>query len=197
MAPTRNIYVKEGDRDIWDRAQRFAGGNLSSLITRLLADYVEAARQDEEKLHTITRRLKKKGIEESKVREISRRFDPHYGIRNYALEDAERVIETVARGKGSPVVEAAVLEVMSDKTLAPASVQRALQALPKLTELHRQVLASIYFEGRSATEVAKAFGRSRAWVNSTVDKALRALEGRMMEQDEDRALPGRGAKKRS
>ncbi len=197
MTPTRNIYVKEGDRDIWDHAQQIAGGNLSSLITRLLADYVEAARQDEEKLQKVIKRLAKKGIGESKVREIARRFDPHYGIRNYALEDAERAIETVARGKGSPVVEAAVLEVMSDKTLAPASVQRALQALPKLTELHRQVLVSIYLEGRSPAEVAKAFGHSRAWVKSTIDKALRALRGRMMKHDENRALSGRGAKKGS
>lgn len=179
MTPTRNIYVKEGERDIWDHAQQIAGGNLSSLITRLLADYVEAARQDEEKLQKVIKRLARKGIGESKVREIARRFDPHYGIRNYALEDAERAIETVARGKGSPVVEAAVLEVMSDKTLAPTSVQRALQALPKLTELHRQVLVSIYLEGRSPADVANAFGHSRAWVTSTIDKALRALRGKM------------------
>jgi DNA-directed RNA polymerase specialized sigma24 family protein len=197
MTPTRNIYVKEGDREIWDRAQQIAGGNLSSLITRLLADYAEGARQDEEKLKEIIKRLKKKGIAESKVREIARRFDPHYGIRNYALEDAERAIETVARGKGSPVVEAAVLEVMSDKTLAPASVQRALQALPKLTELHRQVLVSIYIEGQPDADVAKAFGRSVSWVKSTREKALRALRERMMEHDENRALSGRGAKKGS
>jgi DNA-directed RNA polymerase specialized sigma24 family protein len=197
MTPTRNIYVKEGDREIWDRAQQIAGGNLSSLITRLLADYAEGARQDEEKLKEIIKRLKKKGIAESRVREIARRFDPHYGIRNYALEDAERAIETVARGKGSPVVEAAVLEVMSDKTLAPASVQRALQALPKLTELHRQVLVNIYIEGQPDADVAKAFGRSVSWVKSTREKALRALRERMMEHDENRALSGRGAKKGS
>lgn len=197
MTPTRNIYVKEGDRDIWDRAQQIAGGNLSSLITRLLADYIEGARQDDEKLQKVIKRLAKKGIGESKVREVALRFDPHYGIRNYALEDAERAIETVARGKGSPVVEAAVLEVMSDKTLAPAFVKRALQALPKLTELHRQVLVSIYFEGRSAAEVAKTFGRSSAWVKSTIDKALRALRGKMMEQDGIRAGAGPGAKKGS
>ena len=197
MTPTRNIYVKEGDRDIWDRALQIAGGNLSSLITRLLADYAEGARQDEEKLKEVIKRLKKKGIEESKVREIARRFDPHYGIRNYAPEDAERAIETVARGKGSPVVEAAVLEVMSDKTLAPELVQRALQALPKLTELHRQVLVSIYIEGQSDAAVAKVFGRSVSWVKSTREKALRALKGRMMEHDENRALSGRGAKKGS
>jgi DNA-directed RNA polymerase specialized sigma24 family protein len=197
MAPTRNIYVKEGDRDIWDRAQQIAGGNLSSLITRLLADYVDRARQDDEKLQKVIKRLARKGIGEPKVREIARRFDPHYGIRNYALEDAERAIETVAHGKGSPVVEAAVLEVMSDKALAPAFVQRALQALPKLTELHRQVLVSIYFERRSDADVAKAFGRSRVWVKSTIDKALRALRGKMMEQDGIRAVAGRGAKKGS
>jgi DNA-directed RNA polymerase specialized sigma24 family protein len=194
MTPTRNIYVKEGDRDIWDRAQRIAGGNLSSLITRLLADYTERARQDEEKLKEVIKRLKKKGIEESRVREIARQFDPHYGIRNYALEDAERAIETVARGKGSPAVEAAVLEVMSDKTLAPASVQRALQALPRLTELHRQVLVSSYIEGQPDADVAKTFGHSVSWVKSTREKALRALRRRMMEQDENRALSGPGAK---
>jgi len=197
MAPTRNIYVKEVDKDIWDRAQQIAGGNLSSLITRLLADYAEAARQDEEKLQKVIKRLKKKGIEESRVREIAQRFDPHYGIRNYALEDAERAIETVARGKGSPVVEAAVLDVMSDTTLAPASVQRALQALPKLTELHRQVLVSIYIEGQSEAEVAKVFGHSRAWVKRTMDKALRALRGKMEEQDETPAGAGPGARKGS
>jgi len=197
MTPTRNIYVKEGDRDIWDRAQQIAGGNLSSLITRLLADYAEAATQDEEKLQKVIKRLKKKGIEESEVREIARRFDPHYGIRNYALEDAERAIETVARGKGSPVFEAALLEVMSDKTLAPASVQRALQALPNLTELHRQVLVSIYIEGQSDADVAKACGRSVSWVKSTKEKALRALRGKIAEQDETRPVAGPGAKKGS
>ena len=197
MAPTRNIYFKEGDRDLWDRAQQIAGGNLSSLITRLLADYAEVATQNEERLQKVIKRLAKKGIGESKVREIARRLDPHYGIRNYALEDAERAIETVARGKGSPVVEAAVLEVMSDKTLAPASVQRALRALPKLTELHRQVLVSIYIEGQSEAEVAKVFGHSRAWVKSTIDRALRTLRRKMMEQDETRAVAGPGAKKRS
>ena len=197
MTPTRSIYVKEGDRDIWDRAQQIAGGNLSSLITRLLADYAEAATQDEEKLQKVIKRLKKKGIEESEVREIARRFDPHYGIRNYALEDAERAIETVARGKGSPVFEAALLEVMSDKTLAPASVQRALQALPNLTELHRQVLVSIYIEGQSDADVAKALGRSVSWVKSTKEKALRALRGKIAEQDETRPVAGPGAKKGS
>lgn len=93
--------------------------------------------------------------------------------------------------------EAAVLEVMSDKTLAPASVQRVLQALAKLTELHRQVLVSIYIEGQSDAEVTKVFGRSVSWVKSTKEKALRALRGRMMEEDENRALSGRGAKKGS
>jgi RNA polymerase sigma factor (sigma-70 family) len=197
MTPTRNIYVKEGDRDIWDHAQQIAGGNLSSLITRLLADYVEAARQDEEKLQKVIKRLAKKGIGESRVREIARRFDPHYGIRNYALEDAERAIETVARGKGSPVFEAAVLEVMSDKTLAPELVQRALQALPKLTELQRQVLVSIYIEGQPDADVAKVFGHSVNWVKSTREKALRALRGKMAGQDETRAVAGPGAKKGS
>jgi DNA-directed RNA polymerase specialized sigma24 family protein len=86
---------------------------------------------------------------------------------------------------------------MSDKTLAPASVQRALQALPKLTELHRQVLVSIYIEGQPDADVAKAFGRSVSWVKSTREKALRALRERMMEHDENRALSGRGAKKGS
>jgi DNA-directed RNA polymerase specialized sigma24 family protein len=194
MTPTRNIYVKEGDRDIWDRAQKIAGGNLSSLITRLLADHAEVARQDEEKLKEVIKRLKKRGIEESKGRSPAVR--PHYGIRNYALEDREGHRDR-ARDKGSPVVEAAVMEVMSDKTLAPASVQRALQALPKLTELHRQVLVSIYIEGQPDANVAKAFGHSVSWVRSTRQKALRALRRRMMEHDENRALSGRGGKKGS
>ena len=84
---------------------------------------------------------------------------------------------------------------MSDKTLAPASVQRALQALPKLTELHRQVLVSIYIEGQSVAEVAKVFGHSSAWVKSTVNKALRALREKMAKQDETRAAAGPGAQK--
>ena len=93
--------------------------------------------------------------------------------------------------------EAAVLKVMSDKTLAPASVQRALQALPKLTELLRQVVVGIYIKGQSDADVAKVFGLSVSWVKSTKEKALGALRGRMMEQDENRALSGRGAKRGS
>lgn len=197
MTPTRNIYVKEGDRDIWDRAQKIAGGNLSSLITRLLADYTEEARQDEEKLKEVIKRLKKKGVEESKVREIARQFDPHYGIRNYAPEDAERAIEAVARGKGASAVEAAVQEVLSDKALAPAFIRQALQGLQSLPPVQRQVLVSVYLEGYSEAEVAKAFVRPRAWVESTIEKGLRTLRKKMTEQDETRARSGRGAKKDS
>jgi DNA-directed RNA polymerase specialized sigma24 family protein len=197
MTPTRNIYVKEGDRDIWDHAQQIAGGNLSSLITRLLADYVEGARQDEEKLQKVIKRLAKKGIGESRVREIARRFDPHYGIRNYAPQDAEKAIEAIARGKGASAVEAAVQAVLSDKALAPAFVRQALQGLQSLPPVPRQVLVSVYLEGHSEAEVAKAFGRPRAWVESTIEKGLRTLRGKMAEQDETRARSGRGAKKGS
>ncbi len=41
MVPNKTIYIREADREIWEKAERFAGGSVSALITQALKRYVE------------------------------------------------------------------------------------------------------------------------------------------------------------
>ncbi len=41
MVPTKTIYVREADAEIWDEAEKLAGGSVSALITEALRRYVE------------------------------------------------------------------------------------------------------------------------------------------------------------
>jgi len=89
-------------------------------------------------------------------------------------------------------------ELISPRRSAP----RARRLRGQLTTLlfpssYPYALVSTYLEGRSAAEVAKAFVRPRAGVESTIEKGLRTLRKKMTEQDETRAPSGRGAKRDS
>ncbi len=39
--PNKTIYVREADREVWEKAERLAGGSVSALITEALRRYVE------------------------------------------------------------------------------------------------------------------------------------------------------------
>jgi hypothetical protein len=48
VVPNKTIYVKEGDTELWERAERLAGGSFSGLITEALRRYVEEEEQKEQ-----------------------------------------------------------------------------------------------------------------------------------------------------
>ena len=41
MAPNKTIYVREADAEVWEKAEKLAGGSVSALITEALRRYVE------------------------------------------------------------------------------------------------------------------------------------------------------------
>ncbi len=41
VAPNKTIYIREADREIWEKAENLAGGSVSALITQALKRYVE------------------------------------------------------------------------------------------------------------------------------------------------------------
>ncbi len=41
MAPNKTIYVREADREVWEKAEKLAGGSVSGLIADALRRYVE------------------------------------------------------------------------------------------------------------------------------------------------------------
>lgn len=41
MAPTKNVYVKEEDLEMWQRAEKLAPDSVSALVSRLLREWVE------------------------------------------------------------------------------------------------------------------------------------------------------------
>jgi hypothetical protein len=48
VVPNKTIYVKESDTELWERAERLAGGSFSALITEALRRYVEEEEQKEQ-----------------------------------------------------------------------------------------------------------------------------------------------------
>ncbi len=54
MVPNKTIYVREADTELWDKAEKLAGGSVSSLITEALRRYVEEEeRRDQSGMETI------------------------------------------------------------------------------------------------------------------------------------------------
>ncbi len=54
MVPNKTIYVRAADAELWERAEKLAGGSLSGLITEAVRRYVEAEeRKEQTKMETI------------------------------------------------------------------------------------------------------------------------------------------------
>jgi hypothetical protein len=47
MTPNKTLYVRDGDADVWEAAEKLAGGSLSQLVTQLLRDHVASQSQTE------------------------------------------------------------------------------------------------------------------------------------------------------
>jgi hypothetical protein len=41
VVPNKTIYIREADREIWERAEKLAGGSVSALITQALKRYIK------------------------------------------------------------------------------------------------------------------------------------------------------------
>jgi hypothetical protein len=48
VVPNKTIYVKQSDTELWERAERLAGGSFSALITEALRRYVKEEEQKEQ-----------------------------------------------------------------------------------------------------------------------------------------------------
>lgn len=48
MVPNKTIYVREADTELWEEAEKLAGGSLSGLIANALRRYVEEEKLKEE-----------------------------------------------------------------------------------------------------------------------------------------------------
>jgi len=48
LVPNKTIYVREADAEVWERAEKLAGGSVSALITEALRRYVEEQEQKEQ-----------------------------------------------------------------------------------------------------------------------------------------------------
>jgi hypothetical protein len=46
--PNKTIYVREADTEVWEKAERLAGGSVSALIAEALRRYVEEVEQKEQ-----------------------------------------------------------------------------------------------------------------------------------------------------
>jgi hypothetical protein len=49
MVPNKTIYIREADAEVWERAEKLAGGSVSALITEALRRYVEEQEQKEKR----------------------------------------------------------------------------------------------------------------------------------------------------
>lgn len=48
MVPNKTIYIREADTEVWERAEKLAGGSVSALITEALRRYISAEEQKEQ-----------------------------------------------------------------------------------------------------------------------------------------------------
>lgn len=48
MVPNKTIYIREGDTELWEKAEKLAGGSVSSLIADALRRYVEEENRKEQ-----------------------------------------------------------------------------------------------------------------------------------------------------
>jgi hypothetical protein len=48
VVPNKTIYVREADTEVWEKAERLAGGSVSALIAEALRRYVEEVEQKEQ-----------------------------------------------------------------------------------------------------------------------------------------------------
>lgn len=48
LVPNKTIYVREGDTELWEKAETLAGGSISSLIADVLRRYVEQEERKEQ-----------------------------------------------------------------------------------------------------------------------------------------------------
>ena len=54
MVPNKTIYVREADAELWEKAEKLAGGSLSGLITEAVRRYTEEEdRKEQMKMKTI------------------------------------------------------------------------------------------------------------------------------------------------
>jgi hypothetical protein len=53
MVPNKTIYIREADTEVWERAEKLAGGSVSALITEALRRYVEEQEQKQMGMETI------------------------------------------------------------------------------------------------------------------------------------------------
>lgn len=51
--PNKTVYVRQGDEEVWEKAEKLAGGSVSSLISEALRRYVEEAEQKEQGMEAI------------------------------------------------------------------------------------------------------------------------------------------------
>jgi predicted CopG family antitoxin len=56
--PQKNIYIRDADKDVWDKAEKLTGAaSFSQLITDLLRDYVEREKRKQEVLSMATKTI--------------------------------------------------------------------------------------------------------------------------------------------
>jgi hypothetical protein len=48
VVPNKTIYVREADKELWEKAEKLAGGSVSSLLTEALKRYVEEEERKEQ-----------------------------------------------------------------------------------------------------------------------------------------------------
>src|SRR5215218_3028199 len=47
LVPNKTIYIREADRDVWEKAEKLAGGSVSALLTEALRRYIETKEPEE------------------------------------------------------------------------------------------------------------------------------------------------------
>ena len=94
MSPTRNIYVREGDMDILDEAEKRMkqnGSSLSALVVVLLDKWVSEAKRGDKMLKDVIANLGRKGFSKREVI-AAKRFLGHFesigGLKVAKLEAA-------------------------------------------------------------------------------------------------------------
>ena len=92
MAARKTIYMKDGAEGIWERAAELAGESLSSLIDRLLREYV--GRKESVMIGTDGYIVFKFQEEDQPV--VTKRFQGRWLIREFVSDDESRLYWDVA-----------------------------------------------------------------------------------------------------
>lgn len=98
-------------------------------------------------------------------------------LKYYYLEKNRKIEAISLEREDGPILETLKSdENIEEDYLLEESIRRLKKALRGLTDIEREVLVGIYFEGKKASEIAKEQKRSKAAVSQAKKRGLEKLK---------------------